>query len=308
MWLAVAQALTMWMADLAVALSKLCRSALPSMATSCPALTPVQRGDPTEQAPLEPGGLDRLEEGVEAVVRGDAAARVEEPGQPGSFLAAPGGDGDEVVGPGDHGAQGDGHDVDERIGDLAAAGVGQVGKVVPGLDGEFVRHGAGHPEDFGVSVAGPKADITEDHHVSIIPNYPSWRDRPGWLTAASATFLGSDGWLRHPHDGRTGERAAGAYRVEKALDACLHLDRDDRGGVPRSPGRTQVTADVDRLTQPDDRPPGAARGGVLDTQGVLLELRQELRQSLDRRALADVIPRVAEELDGDKEVVEVDPE
>jgi hypothetical protein len=29
----------------------------------------------------------------------------------------------------------------------------------------------GHPEDFGVSVVRPVADITEDHHVSIIPNY-----------------------------------------------------------------------------------------------------------------------------------------
>src|SRR4051812_6824208 len=38
--------------------------------------------------------------------------------------------------------------------------------------------GAGHPEDLGVSVAGPVADLAEDHHVSIIPNYPSWRNRP----------------------------------------------------------------------------------------------------------------------------------
>ena len=36
MWLAVAQALTMWIADLPDALSKLPRSVLPSMATTCP--------------------------------------------------------------------------------------------------------------------------------------------------------------------------------------------------------------------------------------------------------------------------------
>ncbi len=38
MWLAVAHALTMWMADLELALSKPCRGVSPSMATSCPAV------------------------------------------------------------------------------------------------------------------------------------------------------------------------------------------------------------------------------------------------------------------------------
>ena len=43
----------------------------------------------------------------------------------------------------------------------------------------------GHSESFGVSVAGPVADITEARHVSIIPNYPSWRNRPArWIHAA----------------------------------------------------------------------------------------------------------------------------
>jgi len=37
----------------------------------------------------------------------------------------------------------------------------------------------GHPEDVSDSVAGPVLGITEDRHVSIIPNYPSWRNRPG---------------------------------------------------------------------------------------------------------------------------------
>ena len=108
MWLAVAQALTMWMADLPAALSKLCRSVLPSMATSCPAVTSCSEVIQDEQALLELGGLDGREDGVEAVVRGDAGGQVEEPGQPVPLLAAPGGDGDEVVGPGDDGAEGDG--------------------------------------------------------------------------------------------------------------------------------------------------------------------------------------------------------
>ena len=81
----------------------------------------------------------RLEDGVEAVVRGDAVGEVEEPGQPVPLLAAPVGDGDEVIGPGDDGTQGDGDDVDERVGDLAAAGVGQAGEMVAGCEPSGTR-------------------------------------------------------------------------------------------------------------------------------------------------------------------------
>ena len=73
-------------------------------------------------------------------------------------------------------------DVDERIGDFATARVGQAGEVILDLGGKLVGHGAGHPEDFGDPVAGPVAGITEDRHVSIIPNYPSWRNRPANLS------------------------------------------------------------------------------------------------------------------------------
>ena len=38
---------------------------------------------------------------------------------------------------------------------------------------------AGHPEYTSDSVAGLVLGIPEDRHVSIIPNYPSWRNRPG---------------------------------------------------------------------------------------------------------------------------------
>jgi hypothetical protein len=37
----------------------------------------------------------------------------------------------------------------------------------------------GNPEDIGDSMAEPVAGITENHHASIIPDYPSWRNRPG---------------------------------------------------------------------------------------------------------------------------------
>ena len=37
-----------------------------------------------------------------------------------------------------------------------------------------------HPEYVGNPVAGPVLDVSEDRHASIIPNYPSWRNRPGY--------------------------------------------------------------------------------------------------------------------------------
>ena len=49
--------------------------------------------------------------------------------------------------------QGDGHDVDERIGDLAEARVGQAGEMLVDPSREVVRHGRVGSESFGVSVA-----------------------------------------------------------------------------------------------------------------------------------------------------------
>jgi hypothetical protein len=37
---------------------------------------------------------------------------------------------------------------------------------------------AGDPGGIGDPVVGSVARITEDRHVMIIPNYPSWRNRP----------------------------------------------------------------------------------------------------------------------------------
>ena len=63
-------------------------------------------------------------------MRGDAVGEVEDLGQPGPLLASPCSDGDEVIGPGDDGADGDRDDVDERVNDLAAARVGQAGEMI----------------------------------------------------------------------------------------------------------------------------------------------------------------------------------
>ena len=38
--------------------------------------------------------------------------------------------------------------------------------------------GEGHPEYVGNPVDDPAIGLTEDRHVSIIPNYPLWRNRP----------------------------------------------------------------------------------------------------------------------------------
>ena len=179
-WLAVAQALTMWMADLAPALSKLCRRVLPSMATSCPAVTSCSEVIQDEQAPLELGsGLSALKTALKRSCEGMPLDRSRNRAEPGPLLAAPGGDGHEVIGPGDDGTQGDGDDVDERVGDLAAAGVGQAGEVLVDRAERSSDMRGGVPRTSAISVVGPVADITEDHHVSIIPNYPSWRNRPG---------------------------------------------------------------------------------------------------------------------------------
>jgi len=103
----------MWIADLPEALSNL-----------------VKCRDPVQQAFLELGRVQRREDGVEPIVRRDATAEVEDRGQPIPLLASPGGDRDEVIGPGDDGADGDGDDVDERVNDLAPAWVGQVGEMI----------------------------------------------------------------------------------------------------------------------------------------------------------------------------------
>ena len=150
----------------------------------------VQRCDPGEQATLELAGLDRLEDGIESVMRGDAAGEVEDLGQPGSLLAGPCGDGHEVVGPGDHGTQGHGHDVDERIENLAAARVGEAGEVLVDPSGEVVRHGGGGSESEGISVAMLNDGETERCHAFIIPNYPSWRNRPDRETELPAVAGG----------------------------------------------------------------------------------------------------------------------
>lgn len=90
----------------------------------------MQRGDPTQQTLLELGRLDRPQNGVEAIVRGNAGRKIEKLGQPVALRLTPAGDGHEIIGPANHGAQGDHDDVDQRMSNLAATRIGQLGEVL----------------------------------------------------------------------------------------------------------------------------------------------------------------------------------
>jgi hypothetical protein len=68
--------------------------------------------------------------------------KVEEAGEPVASGPAEVGDGDEVVGSADDGADGDDDDVDEGVCDLATPGVGEVSEVILNAGRLGARHGA----------------------------------------------------------------------------------------------------------------------------------------------------------------------
>ena len=100
------------------------------MATTCPAVISCSAVIQLSRHFSNSAGLSAAKMALKRSCEGMPLAEVEELGQPVPLLASPGGDRDEVIGPGDDGAEGDGHDVDERIDDLAPAGVGQVGEMI----------------------------------------------------------------------------------------------------------------------------------------------------------------------------------
>jgi len=101
----------------------------------------VQGGNPTQETRLELGGLDRGQHGVEAIVRGDAAPEVEKLRQPLTLLAAEVRNGDEIIRSADHGADGDGDNVDQGVENFSSSRVGQFDKMVPNAGGECLGHG-----------------------------------------------------------------------------------------------------------------------------------------------------------------------
>src|SRR5580693_2891844 len=139
----------------------------------------VQRGDPTDQALLELGGLQCREHGVETVMRWNAIAEVEEFAQPVPLLNSPLGDRHEIIGSGDDGADGDGDDADQGIDDLPPAGVGEVGEMI--LKASRTRRHETDSWDDDPATRHPP-DIYHESHVPVIAYYLSWRNRPGRST------------------------------------------------------------------------------------------------------------------------------
>src|SRR4051812_23078162 len=179
MWLVVAQALTMWMADLASALSKLWRRVLPSMATSWPAVTSCSEVIQLSRQRSNSAGLMALKMALKRSCEGmppdrsrnrASQARLWRPqAAMVTKSSAPAITAHRVMGT----MLMSGWVTLRRRGSVRAA------KCFLMRAESSSDMGAGHPEDFGDPVAWPVAGITEDRHVSIIPNYPSWRNRPG---------------------------------------------------------------------------------------------------------------------------------
>jgi len=122
--LAEAQARIMWMADLWLALSKLPRSVLPSIAINCPSVASWsaciqlsrQRSNSAGDS-IEKIALNRSCEGPRA--------QVEDLSEPSPHLPTEVEDHDKIVGTADHGADRDDDKIDERVVDFPTAGIGK---------------------------------------------------------------------------------------------------------------------------------------------------------------------------------------
>ncbi len=117
-------------------------------------LTGGDRGevaDPADKRGFEGGGVEGGEDPTERVVGGDAVGQGEEGAQPGFLAASKLGNVDPGVGPAHHGAQRDGHDVQQLMAFAAVdAGVGQVSKVLmKGAAGQRVHGGGSSPDRDG---------------------------------------------------------------------------------------------------------------------------------------------------------------
>ena len=179
-----AQTLTMCRADLAVAVSKLWRAILPSMARRRPPLVSCNAASQDSRQRSNSPGFSRRKTMLRRSCEGMPLERSRNRAQPIPVLTCPVGHGEEVVGPGDGGTQGDGDDVDEGMGELAPAGVAQAREVV--IDAR--RRVAGHASECpGSSLAwavSPPAS-PPSRHALIFPDCPSWRNHPEFLVSQS---------------------------------------------------------------------------------------------------------------------------
>src|SRR5947209_8426486 len=97
------------------------------------------------------------------------------------------GDGDEVIGPGDGGAQGDGEDVDEGIGDLAPAGIGQAGEVLVDASGEVGGHEGG-AQEAATALASPRSTTSLEPPCHDLPRLPNMAQSP-WGSGVGAVAI-----------------------------------------------------------------------------------------------------------------------
>src|SRR5918997_1207941 len=179
MWLAVAQALTMWMADLESALSKLWRSVLPSMATNCPAVTSCSEVTQESRHRSNSAGLIALKRALKRSCEGMPPVMSRNRASQARFWRPQVAMVTKSSAPAMTAHRAMVTMLMSGWVTLRRRGSVRLAKCVLIWAEGSSDMGAGHPEYVGDPVAGPVLDITDDRHVSIIPNYPSWRNRPG---------------------------------------------------------------------------------------------------------------------------------
>jgi len=103
----------------------------------------VQGRDPTQQTLLKFRRLDGRQNRIKAVVRRNALLEIEKACEPLALLPAEMRDGHEIIGPTDHRAYRNHHDVDQRIGHAATAWIGKRGEVILNRDRLLLRHAIG---------------------------------------------------------------------------------------------------------------------------------------------------------------------
>ena len=101
----------------------------------------VQGRDPTQQTLLELRRLDGGEDRIETIVRRNAGLQIQKPCQPLPLRSAELGNGDEIIGTTDHRADGDDHDIDQRIHHLTTPRIRKFREVVCDPNRLGLRHG-----------------------------------------------------------------------------------------------------------------------------------------------------------------------
>jgi hypothetical protein len=99
------------------------------------------RRHPVQEAAFKGIGIKACKDAAERVMRRDAAAKIQESGQPLLFAFAPEGDLSPAIGPADHGKDGDDDQIMQFVDDaVAGTGVGNVAKKAQKASGRSGVH------------------------------------------------------------------------------------------------------------------------------------------------------------------------